>query len=280
MINSWVYAEGAGDVLQEVGIKAQSFVPFHRLEIVLNGQVVAFREATSGTREMTLAEKIRIPGPGWLAARCSSQLGPVTSWQFMMQAHTSPVYLVLPGQELFSPRTAAYMLALIDGSQAFVEELAIRPDPERLARVLQVFEDARARLHRQLHEHGASHQGPGFSLIPEPRRPNTLGRGNRPEKPRIPMVVCRGGRTEANMSSSTRVTWAYPYNRPWPRVEARWPSDPTSGIQFRPVDPELTAALQQEIADQCKRRMNTGWNDVYHFKAPPMRPTADKCTSG
>jgi len=148
---------GAGGGTVEAHASAKSFVPFNRLEIVLNGQAVASREAASGTREMALTEKIRVPGPGWIAARCSSELGPVTSWEFMVQAHTSPVYLAVPGQDLFSPPAAAYMLALIDGSQAFVENLAIRPDPERFAPVRKVFEDARAQLHRRLHAHGIAH---------------------------------------------------------------------------------------------------------------------------
>src|SRR5207247_1755448 len=45
---------GAGGGTIEVHASAQSFVPFHRLEIVLNGRVVASRDAASGTREMTL----------------------------------------------------------------------------------------------------------------------------------------------------------------------------------------------------------------------------------
>ncbi len=49
------------------------------------------------------------------------------------------------------------MLALIDGSQTFVDNLAVRPDPERLAATLKVFEDARTKLHRRLHEHNIAH---------------------------------------------------------------------------------------------------------------------------
>ena len=148
---------GTGGGTIDVHASAKSFVPFHRLEIVLNGQVVASREAEAGTRELAMTEKVPVPGPGWIAARCSSELGPVTTWEFMVQAHTSPVYLVSPGHELFSPQTAAYMLALIDGSQAFIENLAVRPDAERLARVRKVFEDARDQLHRRLHAHGLPH---------------------------------------------------------------------------------------------------------------------------
>jgi len=147
----------AGGGTIDVHVRAISFVPFHRLEVVLNGSLVASRDAASGTREMALTEKINAPGPGWLAARCSSQLGPVTSWEFMVQAHTSPVYLTAPGQELFSQDAVAYMLALIEGTQIFAENLAIRPDPERLAATRKVLSEARDALHRRLHEHNIPH---------------------------------------------------------------------------------------------------------------------------
>ena len=148
---------GPGGATVEVLAKAVSFVPFHRLEIVTNGRVVASREESSGTREMSLKESVQVAGPGWLAARCSSTLGPVTSWQFAVQAHTSPVYLTIPGQELLSEAAATYMLTLIDGAETWTETLATRPDEERLKEVRQVFEDARAELHRRLHSNGVGH---------------------------------------------------------------------------------------------------------------------------
>ena len=68
-----------------------------------------------------------------------------------------PVYVRVPGQELFSASAAAYMLTLIDGAQIWAATLATRPDTERLTRVLRVFADARDHLHRRLHEHGVRH---------------------------------------------------------------------------------------------------------------------------
>ena len=138
-------------------VEAKSFVPFHRLEVVLNGKLVASREDPAGTREMILSEKVRVTGPGWLAARCASKLGPTTAWSLGIQAHTSPVYLRVPGQDLFSAPAVAYMLTLIEGAETWVESLATRPDPESLARVRKVFAEARERLHRRLHEHGIAH---------------------------------------------------------------------------------------------------------------------------
>ena len=69
----------AGGGTIEVRASAQSFVPFHRLEIVLNGHVVASRDAASGTRDMTLTERIAVPGPGWLAVFSACMVGPFGS---------------------------------------------------------------------------------------------------------------------------------------------------------------------------------------------------------
>jgi hypothetical protein len=146
---------GAGGGTAEVQVEAKAYVPFHRLEVVLNGRVVATREELKGTREMTLKEKVKLDGPGWLAARCSSRLGPLTSWQYGVHAHTSPVYVNVPGRQLFSAPVAAYLLSLIDGSQIFVENLATRPAPAQFARIREVFEGARAQLQARMKEQSA-----------------------------------------------------------------------------------------------------------------------------
>jgi hypothetical protein len=148
---------GAGGGTIEVLLEAKSFLPFHRLEVVLNGRVVASREESAGSHEMTLREKVSLSGSGWLAARCASKMGPTTGWGLGIQAHTSPVYVSVPGQELFSAPAASYFLTLIDGAETWARNLATRADPERMARALQVFIDAREHLHRRLHQHGIKH---------------------------------------------------------------------------------------------------------------------------
>lgn len=144
---------GAGGGTVEVQVEAKSFIPFHRVEVVLNRRVVCSREDDSGTRQMTLNEKVAVPGPGWLAARCASKLGPASSWGLAIQAHTSAVYVTVPGQELFSPAAAYYMLNLIEGSRTWVDELATRPEPERIARILDFLRQAREHLERRLRQH-------------------------------------------------------------------------------------------------------------------------------
>jgi hypothetical protein len=148
---------GAGGGTVEVAAEVKSFVPIHRLEVILNGCVVASREAPAGVRAMTLKEKIKVPGPGWLAARCASRLGPVGGREYKIAAHTSAVYVRVPGEDLFSAPAATYFLKLIDGAETYVETLAVRPDPERLVSIRKTFTDARAELHRRLHHHGVSH---------------------------------------------------------------------------------------------------------------------------
>lgn len=148
---------GAGGNTVEVSVEAKSFVPFHRVEMVMNGRVVASRDDKAGTREMTLRESVQVKEPGWIAARCASQFGPVTLWQLKVCAHTSPVYLKMRGQEAFSAIGLSYVLTLVEGAQTWVDELATRPDPERFAQVRKVFPDAREVLHRRMHQDGIKH---------------------------------------------------------------------------------------------------------------------------
>ncbi|HSD67279.1 MAG TPA: CehA/McbA family metallohydrolase, partial [Vicinamibacteria bacterium] len=142
-----VLGQGGGQV--EVRLQAHGFVPFHRVEVVWNGEVVASREDAAGTREMTLRETVRVPGPGWLAARCASRLGPTTAWGLAVQAHTSPVYFHVPTRELFSAPAVGYMLTLIDGAETWARTLATRSEPERMEQVLSHLAAARERLHQR-----------------------------------------------------------------------------------------------------------------------------------
>jgi len=113
---------------------------------------VASREEAGGTRQMKLAEKVAVKGAGWLAARCGSR---VPAARFGVAAHTSPVYLALQGQDVFSAPAAAYFLRLIEGTQIYVERLATRPDKQRLERIAKVLSEAHARLHGRLEGRGA-----------------------------------------------------------------------------------------------------------------------------
>jgi len=137
----------------EVRAQARSAVPIHRLEIILNGRVVASRREDGGVTEIKLHDAIRTEGAGWIAARCASRLA---TPGYRIAAHTSPVYLTAQGTELFSAPVAAYMMTLIDGAEAWASQMATRPDPMQFQRILQVFKDARAHVHARMHRHGVA----------------------------------------------------------------------------------------------------------------------------
>jgi len=145
----------AGGATIEIRAEVKSYVPIHRLDVVFNGQVIASREEGSGTKAVTLSDKVHVSGPGWLAARCASRMDLTGSLR--IAAHSSPVYVRVPGQDLFSGTAAAYMLTLIEGAETWAKDLATRPDPKQFAQTLAVFSEARARLHRRMHEHGIRH---------------------------------------------------------------------------------------------------------------------------
>ena len=135
----------AGGGTVEVVAQARSVVPVQRIEIVVNGRPVWSREEAGGAREITLRHKVKIDGPGWIAARCASRYG--------ISAHTSPVYVRIPGQEVFSAPAAAYLLTLIEGTQGWVEKMATRPDAERMERIRAVLGEAHQRLHARIQAH-------------------------------------------------------------------------------------------------------------------------------
>ena len=74
-----------------------------------------------------------------------------------MLAHTSPVYLDVPGQEVFSAPAAAFLMTLIEGAETWVSNLATPSDPESMARIRQTYRAARERLHLKMHAHGLAH---------------------------------------------------------------------------------------------------------------------------
>ncbi len=158
-------AVGAAGGTVEFSVTARSSIPFHRIEVIFNGEVVASREESRGTSRVDISDRIHVAGPGWLAARCvsqlasSSRLGSVPS-RVWICAHTSPVYLVVPGQELFSPDVAAHLLTQIECAETYLKEIATRPESARFRESLGVFAQARKRLHDRMHEHQRSHEHP------------------------------------------------------------------------------------------------------------------------
>lgn len=117
-----------------------SRIPVERIEIVVNGEIVADQPAAGG-REVRLERDIEITESGWIAARTSG--GPKTFAGFHPFAHTGPVYVRVPGT---SHRRAEAIGSLMDelsrSMRTIAKSFRFRNDAER-ALAVGKFEQAR-----------------------------------------------------------------------------------------------------------------------------------------
>lgn len=152
---------------------AESILPMHRLEILLNGKVVASTEDLSAGRRLEINTNIKIDGHSWIAARCG---GPgyydmtehYDVWTRGSFAHTSPVYVSVSGEwTMFDEAVARDMLTLIDGSLTYIGESApldVRGtathhhgEADHLQYLQRPFFQARDAVHKRLDELGLPH---------------------------------------------------------------------------------------------------------------------------
>jgi hypothetical protein len=134
----------------EVKAHAECAWPIDLLEVVVNGQVVAATSARRGAKALALRERVKLDGSCWIAARCGSRTRVNHCWPIHLGAHTSPIYVIAAGQEIFSPSDATYMLTLIDGGVTYLDTLSVRFDEKRHRAMKAIFEKARREITRRL----------------------------------------------------------------------------------------------------------------------------------
>ncbi|MCZ7544742.1 MAG: CehA/McbA family metallohydrolase [Anaerolineae bacterium] len=131
--------------------RVQSMVPFHEVEIVANGEVVARQVAEAGTKELELTAEVPLNRTGWVAARCLSRHTLWHAWPIHPAAHTSPVYVDVAGSPRpFNAKDAKYMLAILRGGLLWLDTLATPYSAEAHAAIKGVFERAVATLEGRL----------------------------------------------------------------------------------------------------------------------------------
>ncbi len=108
----------AGKVVR-VKARAVSRLPFERLEIVLDGEVVAERTAANG-REASFEGEIPVSRRGWLAARVAASA--LTPSNRVVFAHTGPVYLDVTGAPPRRQEAAAEFVREIGESIAHIRK--------------------------------------------------------------------------------------------------------------------------------------------------------------
>jgi hypothetical protein len=149
-----VYGSGPGETVDLaspglIGIRAaaESIVPFDRIEVVRDSEVIASAAATHTDRyAATIDESFSITGSGWLTARCVGPGGSVLSTTPVF-AHTSPVVVRVGGDPL--PRRAAAFEVLrkeVERVKDWAETAGRYTDAKWKAQLLARCDEALARL--------------------------------------------------------------------------------------------------------------------------------------
>lgn len=130
-----------------------------RLELIHDGTVVAVANAPGGADCLTLAERVAVSRSGWLAARVASRAQIHSAFATSMGAHSSPIYLEVPGRPTFAPDDAAAIGTIIDGARTWVERIAaVRTVAER-HRLADYFKTSRAQLDELIRERSDPDRG-------------------------------------------------------------------------------------------------------------------------
>lgn len=137
---------GRGGGTVEVRAAASAAQPvIDRLELIHDGVVVAVASG-AGVDRLVLSERVPVTGSGWLAARVTSREQIHSGFATSMGAHSSPVYLGVPGRPAFAPDDAAAIGTIIDGARTWIEGVAtVRSAAER-ARLAAYLASSRATL--------------------------------------------------------------------------------------------------------------------------------------
>ncbi len=148
-----------GDVLSlsasgghlEAHVRARAAQPVITVvELVVNGRVVASREAAGGTDDLGLQASVEVTGGAWIAARSRSGHEIHSGFATSMAAHTSPVYVEVLDRPLFAPDDATAILQVMDGTLRWVRDSAAVASPGERARMVEYLAASAAPLRERL----------------------------------------------------------------------------------------------------------------------------------
>jgi TolB protein len=136
--------------------RARSLFPIERLELVMNGQVVATQQGQGNDtlQGVALEQSVRVDRTGWLAARAVGPAQPDHTG-FELYAHTSPVYVEVKGKPVSARSDAQFFLAWIDRLHGAIRQRDRIPSAELKARAESQMEAARA-IYRKIAESGGN----------------------------------------------------------------------------------------------------------------------------
>jgi hypothetical protein len=152
-----IHVEGrpVGDVIRmpagggtvSVQATAESMWPLGVLEVLFNGKVVAAEKAGKGAHSLEVRQQVKVPGTGWIGARCRGPKGHFASYHL---AHTSPVYVQCGRTRAFDGPAIEHMLTLVRGGIEYLETLSVPHDDVSHRGMLRLFEEVRRELQARL----------------------------------------------------------------------------------------------------------------------------------
>jgi hypothetical protein len=138
----------AGDPIGVV-VEAGSYVPMERVELIVNGEVVATAPADDGGQSTLLSHELKAERSCWIAARA---IGPHhrLALDAHVFAHTSPVYVTVDEQPVRDATSAEYFVDWIDRLIDLAARRAKYPDDASRERVAALFREGQAYYRAQL----------------------------------------------------------------------------------------------------------------------------------
>jgi hypothetical protein len=136
-------AAQTGRVLHVEGT-ATSAVPLDRIELVVNGEVVASAAREEGERTVALSHDLRVDASCWIALRCSGAKNEAVLDPDGAFAHTSPAYVAVPGAPLACRNDAEYFIDWIERLIATTESRARFPSDAAREAVVALFRNGQA----------------------------------------------------------------------------------------------------------------------------------------
>ena len=128
-------------------------MPIQRVEVLQGGRVVQ-RQRGNGSVSMSGSCTLQAVQSSWIAVRVR---GAFVDYTEQIAAHSSAVMVDVEGSPHFSEEDAVSVLSQIEGTQAYVETLAPRPEAHRFRAMRMVLEQAYSRLHQRMHRQGVYH---------------------------------------------------------------------------------------------------------------------------
>jgi hypothetical protein len=129
----------------QIRAEVRSLVPFRRLQVVANSEVVAEATPTGSPASAVLEAEVAMPTGGWLVARCWGKYDDcMEQW---IGAQSSPIHVTIAGQRLQADAgKLTYFVGLLDQMLEWVRSKARCETDQERVRLAGIFQQARASL--------------------------------------------------------------------------------------------------------------------------------------